>query len=351
MSSPELSIIIPTLNEALTLPQLLADLRLQQGVDFEVIVSDGGSADGTAAQAEQLLAAGGLSGEVIVGPVGRGRQLNLAASRANGSWLLFLHADSRLHGSDALRLALGALREPGRRDGDLGAAGRFRLRFAVNDDEYGFGYRFYEAKAALGRPGCIHGDQGFLLSRALFAAAGPYREDLPVMEDSSLAERVRQVSRWQLLPVEIWTSPRRFRSEGLRQRQTLNALLMNFQAIGWDVFLQTAPDLYRQQSRAGQLELPPFFHEIRRRLAALPAAQRRRIWLATGAYVRSQAWQLVFARGLRKGGAAAASEQRLAQALERFERWFDPLTDHALGHLLTAGLVMAWFRWQCRRSH
>ena len=42
-----ISIIIPTLNEARTLPRLLDGLR-RQGVPAEIVVVDGGSDDGTA---------------------------------------------------------------------------------------------------------------------------------------------------------------------------------------------------------------------------------------------------------------------------------------------------------------
>ena len=54
MTLPELSIIIPTLNEAESLPLLLADLARQREVAFEVIVSDGGSTDSTCAVARDF---------------------------------------------------------------------------------------------------------------------------------------------------------------------------------------------------------------------------------------------------------------------------------------------------------
>ena len=42
-----LSIVIPTLNEAENLPNLLAELKRQQNIEVEVIVGDGGSTDAT----------------------------------------------------------------------------------------------------------------------------------------------------------------------------------------------------------------------------------------------------------------------------------------------------------------
>ena len=47
----ELSVIVPTLDEAEVLPGLLADLRGQQGLRLEVLVADGGSSDATTALA------------------------------------------------------------------------------------------------------------------------------------------------------------------------------------------------------------------------------------------------------------------------------------------------------------
>ena len=58
MSKPELSIIIPTLNEAENLPLLLGDLERQKGLHFEVIVTDGGSADETSQFADDFFVAG-----------------------------------------------------------------------------------------------------------------------------------------------------------------------------------------------------------------------------------------------------------------------------------------------------
>ena len=87
---PTLSIVIPTLNEALHLPLLLSDLNIWP-TDFELIIVDGGSIDLTISIAQ-------IQGvDVIKSPKkNRGYQLKTGASNARGDWLLFLHADSRL---------------------------------------------------------------------------------------------------------------------------------------------------------------------------------------------------------------------------------------------------------------
>ena len=50
MTSPLLSVIIPTLDEAANLPSILADLRAQQGIGLEIIVADGMNGAGDAGQ-------------------------------------------------------------------------------------------------------------------------------------------------------------------------------------------------------------------------------------------------------------------------------------------------------------
>lgn len=338
---PELSIIIPTLNEAEALPELLADLADQQDADFEVIVSDGASTDGTRDVATVALARHGLPGQVLTGAAGRGRQLNRGAALARGEWLLFLHADSRIPDPRALADGLSVLRETAVRR----LAGHFILQFDLPEADRTFGYYFCEAKARSGLPGTIHGDQGLLLSAGFFRELGGYREDLPVLEDTLLAEAVRGNGAWRLLPARIVTSPRRFQSEGFCCRQTLNALLMNFAAIGWDAPLRRAPDIYRAQRWAQPLVLAPFLRMIDCCLAELPVRERVRIWYRTGGYVRANAWQLSLLRAARRPFAAGLppSAVPLTPVL-RFRRRFDALTDHPPGRLAAALLTWLWFR-------
>lgn len=350
MQKPLLSIIIPTLNELTSLPLLLADLAGQQALSFEVIVSDGQSDDGTVALAIEAFADQQIRGQVISGSRGRGRQLNRGARCATGDWLLFLHSDSRLTGERQLIQAIESLDVEQRASGEALVAGRFPLSFSHPEDQNPLAYYFYETKARLGRPGTIHGDQGFLLRTSDFLRIGPFREDLPVMEDTWLAEVVRKEGRWIMLPGEICTSPRRFHSEGFYERQLLNALLMNFLFIDWLDFFREAPQLYRAQPETDRLRLLPFFITVRRLLRPLPFRRRCQLWLATGRYVRSQAWQYGLLRDCRRKLCDQhASGKGPMPWLSWFDRWFEPFTDHCLGHLVTAVLVRFWFSLICRR--
>ena len=344
MTAPQLSIIVPTLNEAENLPWLLKDLAAQQGVRFEVLISDGGSEDLTCSLATRFLVESNIPHRVFSGPAGRGRQMNLATAAARADWLLFLHADCRIYDSSLLRKGLELLSQACPKEGICRVAGHFCLRFDLAEDQRKLGYYFYEAKARLHEAGCTHGDQGFLLSKEFFAEVGPYRQDLPVMEDTALAEVIRSAGSWLLLPFEIFTSARRFQVEGLVERQTLNALLMNFLFIGWEDFLRHAPAIYRQQSGAEHLNLEPFRREIVRLLRTLPLNRRYQLWYATGGYVRSQAWQLVFLREVRdrfrSGDPVSAVSARKTR---RFNQWYQMLTNNFVGNAIAALLTWSWF--------
>ena len=160
---PLLSIIIPTRNAAAALPATLATVRDEGGaLDAEYIVADAGSTDGTGELARSLGAT------VVDGATGRGPQLAAGARAARGDWLLFLHADTRLDpgwGAAVRRFTEGP--------GNAGKAAYFC--YALDDE--GWAARRLEAivrwrARILGLP---YGDQGLLISRALYDQIGGFR--------------------------------------------------------------------------------------------------------------------------------------------------------------------------------
>lgn len=345
-TAPQLAVIIPTLNEAAALPLLLADLGAQSGVAFEVVISDGGSTDGTPDLAAAALARCALAGRVVSGPPGRGRQLNRGAAETRADWLLFLHADSRL--GEPTALAVGLSRLTAEPYGTV--AGHCTLTFDLPAGERDFGYYLAELKARLGFSATIHGDQGLWVPRALYARAGGFREDLPVLEDTLLVEALRPLVAWRRLPVRLATSPRRFRSEGFRERQLLNALLVNFAMIGWMTPLQTLPGLYREQRRSGPLDPVPFFLRLDELLAALPLRERLGLWYRTGAFVRDNAWQLPLRRRARRAFAAGLPIDGVDLAGVRCgRRWLQRFLGHPVGSLAAMILTWLWFRTRPRQ--
>ena len=78
------------LNEARILLDRLEALQFARSRDVELIVVDGGSADGS------FEISHALCDRTLKSPAGRARQMNEGARHASTEWLLFLHADTRL---------------------------------------------------------------------------------------------------------------------------------------------------------------------------------------------------------------------------------------------------------------
>jgi rSAM/selenodomain-associated transferase 2 len=340
---PDLSVVIPTLNEMETLPSLLEDLRGQQGLRVEVVVADGGSEDGTR-EACAPAARDNLTVRVVPTDRGRGLQLNRGAAAARGGDLLFLHADTRLRDPELLAAASAHLDAERGRGGTPRVAGHFGLRFRRSRAGQDAAYYFYEAKTRLDRPGVVNGDQGFWLSREYFDALCGFDESLPFLEDSRFAERVRGTGRWVVLPGSLWTSARRFEAEGLRERQTLNALIRNFDAIGLRGFFGRATEAYRDQERTGRLRLGPFARIAHEASRAEGWAPFLRYWWGTGGFVAANAWQLAFALDCRRNRAAGlAPGEGPTPLLAHYDRWFSPLVTAAPGRAASALLTALWF--------
>ncbi len=202
-----ISAVIPTLNAAPLLPPLLAQLR---GVG-EVILADGGSTDRVAELAGPRL---------ITAPRGRGSQLAAGAAAARGEWLLFLHADTWLEAGweAAVEAAL-----------DRPEAAHY-FRFALDDGSPQA--RRLEAAVAwrcrwLALP---YGDQGLLISRALYEAVGGYPA-MPLMEDVALVRRLGR-ARLAPLPARAITSAARWQREGWWRRSARNLLTLSLYFAG-----------------------------------------------------------------------------------------------------------------------
>ncbi|MFN2350147.1 MAG: glycosyltransferase, partial [Thioalkalivibrio sp.] len=99
---PWLTVVIPVLDEAGVIDELLGHLAPMRTRGCEVILVDGGSQDGTPQRA------GGGVDRIINSERGRARQMNAGAAVARGQALWFLHADTRipLDGDQRIRDAL-----------------------------------------------------------------------------------------------------------------------------------------------------------------------------------------------------------------------------------------------------
>jgi rSAM/selenodomain-associated transferase 2 len=284
---PVLSIIIPTLNEAGTLPLLLADLAKQRDCSFEVLVGDGGSVDATPTAAEAFEA------QWVTARRGRGAQMNAAAKRARGTYLLFLHADSRIADPLLLAKALQAIQEA--TVATPWVAGHFRLQFIRSQPGNALAFRFLEEKTGCNRLNTTNGDQGLLLTQHFFQSLGGFDERLPFLEDQRIVARICMQGTLITLPGLLRTSARRFETEGFHRRYILMSIIMGLHSIDEESFFARAPGIYRVQHETGKLLLSPFFSllwGIIRREWGLQGTIRNTYRL--GQYIRAHAWQLFF---------------------------------------------------------
>ncbi len=340
---PDISLIIPILNEAAELPGLLANLAEQAGVNLEVILCDGGSGDASQQLYQELAANAPFAVHTLCTPRGRGVQMNTGAGIARCELLLFLHADSRFDSADALLTAISTYRKRSQ-EGMHPLIGRFRLRFRCRDDKRTLAYSFYESKARLDRHDCIRGDQGFLLQRSLFSSLGGFDTSLPFLEDIRLVAAAADRAEWLLLPAGISTSARRFETEGLYERQVVNAIITDAVATGWTEFFSALPGLYRCNSVSGRLQLFPLLDGIRTLLAAKPAAWRRPFWRGTGRHVAGNIWQLFFWLDVRSAFISGSTPNNVpTHRLQWFQRNLEHCTRGALAEDITAAVVWIWF--------
>jgi hypothetical protein len=124
----------------------------------------------------------------------------------------------------------------------------------------------------------------------------------------------------------------------------LNALLCNFDAIGFDGFFPAAAEAYRTQNRTQRLRLGPFLSIAHRLSVAEGLRKALTYWYRTGGYVAHNAWQLAFAvdcaRNRRIGNSPGEGP---TPWLDRFDRRGMTIVTSAPGKVATALLTAALF--------
>jgi rSAM/selenodomain-associated transferase 2 len=327
----DLSVVVPSLDESIALPALLDALRMQDGVKSEVIVVDGGSRDGTPAQA----AAAGA--RVFTAPRGRGAQMNAGARAAAAPLLLFLHADSELTSPRQLRDAVDAIKAAIAERG-VRCAGHFALQFARDAPGHEGFYRYLEAKTALNRPGTINGDQGLMLSAEYFRELGGFDERLPFLEDQRIAAKIFATGAWLTLPGRLVTSARRFEKEGPYRRYTLMSLIMGLHAAGAEEFFARAPAVYAAQGDTARVRVGDFLALTWRVLINAGWRRALTILLRAGRFTRENSWQPFFWLDVRSRGGEGPH-----RVLGFHDRVVRPITSNVVFDAIGAVLIAMWF--------
>lgn len=207
-----LAIVIPTLDEEAPLAALMPTLC---GRAEEIVVSDGGSRDGT----RELAARHGA--RVVTGTAGRGAQLRRGVAATRADVLLFLHADTRLPADAFHRLRDAA--------GAGAVAGGFTLLFDPPTPLLRIGSALVNLRTRLTR--IPLGDQGQWATRAAYEAIDGFR-DWPILEDIDFMRRMKRHGPIAVLAGPALTSSRRFRRLGIGRTVATNWLIWTLYAAG-----------------------------------------------------------------------------------------------------------------------
>ena len=225
-----LSVIIPTLNEEVALPETL-DTLFRQSSGEEIIVVDGGSTDGTEKICAQYPGVTFISSEK-----GRATQLNAGASVASGDILLFLHADTLLP-DNALNTIDSVINQ------ERHEAGGFMHSFGHDDWRLKL-ISFLDNRRCL-RTKIIYGDQAMFIKRKLFERLDGFPE-VKIMEDIYFCETLVRHTTPVILDSFVRTDPRKFIKMGI-----------------WRSLYRVAAIQTRHELRLPVANDHPFFAEIR----------------------------------------------------------------------------------------
>ncbi len=213
---PEISIIIPTLNEESKIGSLLGQIQKLSGNSVrEVITADGGSSDRTAEIARENGA------KVIECPKpGRAFQMNQGAKQASGNILFFLHADT-VPPQNFDELIYNEI------EGGAGS-GCFRLSFDWDHPALKFYGWFTRFNTTLVR----FGDQGLFAKKELFQTINGYDESLLVMEDQQIVRNLKMAGPFSVIENNVVTSARKYRDVGVIKLQAIFFLIWTGYYLG-----------------------------------------------------------------------------------------------------------------------
>ncbi|MFC6268719.1 TIGR04283 family arsenosugar biosynthesis glycosyltransferase [Frigoriflavimonas asaccharolytica] len=200
----KISIIIPILNEVNAINSLLLYLEknLSQTIDYEIIVVDGGSDDGSQKEVLKHQKVLFLSAEK-----GRSKQMNVGAKAATGNILYFLHCDS-IPPKNFDILINNEIEK-----GNL--AGCFRMKFNNSHPVLLLSQWF----TRFNHISCRGGDQSLFVAKDLFNEIGGFNEDYTIYEDNEICKRLYLKEQFIVIQKPITTSARRYRENGVWRLQ------------------------------------------------------------------------------------------------------------------------------------
>lgn len=213
-----LHLIIPVLNEANNLRELLPNLLSELSWDDQITIADGGSTDGTGRLLEKYPTVKHLR----CAGCGRARQMNEAAQIGPDNYdvLYFVHADTRpptgFRNNIMESIAAGY------------AVGCYRFKFDKWHPLLSINAFFTRFQGLA----CRGGDQSLYLSREAFDALGGFR-DMLIMEDYDIIQRTWASNfQFRVMPRSILVSARKYRVNGWLKVQLANLKVFRMYKAG-----------------------------------------------------------------------------------------------------------------------
>lgn len=210
----KISIIIPCLNEARFLPKTIENCKRLEG-NFEIIVVDGGSSDGTITAIQKF-----EDVKLFASNQGRAVQMNYGAKKATGEILLFLHADTLLP-HKTYTLITNQLQKKNF------IGGSFRLKLDKKD----VFLKFYSWCSRFNLEFFTYGDHGIFMKRDVFMDIEGFKE-IPFMEDIEIQKRLHRKGKFKKLNDYVVTSGRRFEKNGTFKQLCIDVILVGLYNLG-----------------------------------------------------------------------------------------------------------------------
>ncbi len=199
-----ISIVIPVLNEAETIEDLLQHISenvLATSVS-EIVVVDGGSDDNSRDIVTRFADNSLINVVSVSSNKGRAKQMNAGAKISTGSILYFLHADSYPpNGFDSLIISEV---EKGN------SAGCFRLKFDSNHPVLRISQWFTRFNFNF----CRGGDQSLFVTRNAFDELNGYNESYTIYEDCEFINRIYAKYKFVIINDRLTTSARKYEQQG-----------------------------------------------------------------------------------------------------------------------------------------
>ncbi len=228
----EISVIIPVYNEEDCIEELISFLKKNRTAQVrDILVVDGKSTDNTVARA---LEAGA---EVVVSPKkGRAAQMNFGAAHAQADILYFLHADTYPdpnYSRDIIKFVTEGYK-----------AGCYMLSFDYQHWFLKFNCWFTRFDVDAFR----FGDQSLFVTKEVFIRTGGFKEDLIVMEDQEIIQRLKKVGEFKIIRKKVITSARKYLENGIYKMQSIFFLIYFMYKLGFSqlTLLKTYKRLIKQ---------------------------------------------------------------------------------------------------------